>query len=313
MDRQKDQKRWPGDDGATRPTHPPKRQKDKATDDESADIAGGTATALAVIDTRRKPEFSALPNELLAKVLEHLAPEALAVRVGASLWDMSSPAWLTYRAGRSDLLSLRCVSHHLSALVEPLLLRHIVVQGPWSMCLLLYQLFRKPSLGPLIRHIAFTVELEACDVAVKCFAAWISLRGRYLSPENVDSALDREDIRARLLEWLEGDAASRHQDSDPMFPTRSLCAIVCLANRTEVLNLRLQEPTNGQFPSRAWTWFLNEQIPRREDNVDFPHQIMPLYPSWEYLQRNPCWPPPFLRKWLLSTDHTAAEISSHAI
>ena len=111
-------------------------------------------------------------------------------------------------------------------------------------------------------------------------------------PTRFDPALNRDDVRTGLLEWLEGgDAAGRPQDSDAMFPTRSLCAIVFLANRTEVLDLRLQEPTDGQVPSSAWTWFLNEQIPWGEENVDFPPQIMPSYPSWEYLLSAASFPP----------------------
>lgn len=313
MGRDQARKRLPGEDSPMHPSDPsgpldPKRHKvshGNPAINLNSDDGGDTVITPTVMTgyALKQLDLSTLPNELLANIFEHLAPKPVAVGIGTSLGDMESPEWSTYRARRSDLLRLRGVSRHISALTEPLLFRHILVCGPWSMCLLLCQLFNKPSLGPLIEQISSAVPLQAPEAAWKCTVAWNYLRRLYLRTLKFDPGLGQGHTLPRLYKWFEGQAPRDLNTPAAKLPFKVFSAILCLANRVEVLNLQLQQPTDSNptrpthfWATSVWAWFLYGNRLSVGRSGDFPLRIMPAYPSVELIQRSPCWPPPFLRK-----------------
>lgn len=159
------------------------------------------------------PSFGQLPDEVLTAILELLVPQPVTLQggTGTSLCNLNTSEWAAFFARRRDLLNLRRVSQRLGTLVEPLLYRNLVIQGPKSVAVLLCGLIRDPSLGPRIRHISSAIALGSPETAVGPYwAAWREQR--------VASGLGDGDLRARpnlgedhplrrVLTWLEESTA----------------------------------------------------------------------------------------------------------
>lgn len=90
------------------------------------------------------------------------------------------------------------------------------------------------------------------------------------------------------------------------------CAILCLTNRVETLNLHLPnmlalsaDPRlrSGSLSS-LWKWFLDDTNPFAEFSKVIPMNVTAGWPTTPQLLERPCWPPPFLR-------NLTVEISPH--
>lgn len=243
------------------------------------------------------PTLNILSNDVLLIVFEHLVPEPVTVgirhspgKARTSLWDLTATEWRTYMARRSDLLSLRRVSQRLNSLVNPLLFRHMVLGSPKSMVLVLSQLVQNPSLGPKIRHISSAVDLDEPGMAMCFWMTW-QLQGHRSLFGHLNPSLAHDDPFWKLSNWFNESTNGSH---DPQFPSIVLCTILCFANKLEGLNLRLHEPCPQRPRTTLWSWFLNDDKPWPTTSYSIPQKITTSYPSWEELNNNPCWPPPFL-------------------
>lgn len=253
-----------------------------------------TTVAVTISDTKPPLTFESLPNEILSEIFDQLAPELVDVGVGSSLYDPNAPVWVAYCEGRRELLNLRCVSQHIKTLVEPLRFRNVVLSGPRSMAMLLWQLMNNPTLGSRIRQIVSRVDLSSPITAIKCTATWNKVTDRYGNSVRNHSGSAQDSALRRLARWFEENTALRAWD--PVFSSTMLFAILSFANRLEGRSLRLPVPTPCQPRLSMWTWLLDEQSRSVERNSDIPHGIVDVHPDWYELAANPCWPPLPLRK-----------------
>ncbi|KAK0644369.1 hypothetical protein B0T16DRAFT_460432 [Cercophora newfieldiana] len=264
-----------------------------------------TTSRLASLRLKDIQSIQTLPDEIIAKIAENLAPGHVLIgtyggtflrrRRVASQGHRADDTWRLYFLGRRDLRNFRLVNKRFRAIATPLAFRSIFLSKTSSLWRLFLLLAKTPSLGSLIRHVNCAIQLEHHTerAALRCW------KGLSLRPTGSTYRLLPLTHPQRLL-WGFGEWCK--QGGDPAnFTCGVLASILSLAPRVESLSLScgLSGASPGCPPLKRWL------VPDEEDSVNGAGQDQRFinHASLFSLSNGPQgrlpatfhWPPPSLR------------------
>ncbi|KAK1836779.1 hypothetical protein QBC39DRAFT_402770 [Podospora conica] len=244
------------------------------------------------------PSIEKLPSEILLKIFEYLAPTPVTPQGRTRLATLKRPDlpphWTRYLDGRQDIKSLCLVSQKTRLVATPLLYRSILI---WQLRQL-HTLARTFSVAPRLalntRHINCAVDFDRVDTAPTF---------HHSSPWRFPTHWMGNKVRAshpyrRFNTWF----AQSEAGSNPLFARNNragealLCAILCVTNRVETLNLILHRQSELLRPRPSlWNWLFDTTDSLFQVNMVIPTGLTAAAPTKEQLLECPHWPPPFLR------------------
>ncbi|KAK0743007.1 hypothetical protein B0T18DRAFT_174097 [Schizothecium vesticola] len=259
--------------------------------------------------------FERLPNEVLLKIFEELAPTPVAPRGNTSLGSIrrvvqlehSPPVaqgttshWAEYLNGRNNIKTLCLVNKRTRLLATPLLYRSILIWQAQHLWALGRAFAIDPSLPSHVRHFNCAVDLEQADTTVTPHA-WESWQfpNHWMGKDTGASHPYH-----RFSRWFVQCEAANNSSLAPNYRAGQafFCAILCLTNRVETLNVQLPVMLDTRLGPRAagtvpslWRWFLDDTNPFAEFSKVIPMTVTAGSPTEAQLLGRPCWPPPFLR------------------
>ncbi|KAK0708532.1 hypothetical protein B0H67DRAFT_590495 [Lasiosphaeris hirsuta] len=243
--------------------------------------------------------FELLPSEIVLQILEHVAPEPIAIQPGTSLWDRTTEKWEVFICGRQDLINFSRTSKRMHALANDLKYRNVFISRPKSMCQLLVHLIKNPWMAPLMRHFTSAIALASLiegnhETTLEMSAAWRHLSCLHLGGLVPDPNLAPDHPYKRLSDWFcHGPVTTL---DTPRFVYVVFFTLLCFGNRLESLSFLLPAPGRHNVRcSPVWSWFLHEGSPFDGRDSCVPRDLITWLPSGEQLANGPCWPPPCLR------------------
>lgn len=224
-----------------------------------------------------------------------------------------------YLKGRNNIKSLCLVNKRTRRLATPLLYQSVLIWQPKHLWALGRAFATDTSLALHVRHFNCAVNLEEAGTAVASHVWELWQFPNHWTGDGIGASHPYH----RFSNWFvqcEAVYSSRfilNRRAGQAF----FCAILCLTNRVETLNLHLPnmfalaaDPRLRSGPvSSLWKWFLDDTNPFAEFSKVIPMAVTTGSPTTPQLLERPCWPPPLLRKITveISPDHDACAPGSY--
>lgn len=206
-----------------------------------------------------------------------------------------------YLKGRNNIKNLCLVSKEIRSLATPLLYQSILISRSKHLWALGRAFATDPSLATHVRHFNCAVNLEEAGTAVASHVWELYQFPNHWMGDGIGAAHPYH----RFANWFvqcEALYSSRYT-LNRRAGQAFFCAILCLTNRLETLNLHL--PSMFAFAvdarlrsgpvSSLWKWFMEDTNPFAEFSKVIPMDVTPGSPTTPQLLERPCWPPPLLR------------------
>jgi len=184
--------------------------------------------------------LQSLPDEILCRIVEYLAPEPVAIglHTNTSLRDRlgdSSDKWGNFFGDRANITNLCLVNARFNSIASSFLYRNIFLSRPASLIQLLRSTIRTPSLQRQVRHLN-------CDI-------------------NFNSDSTREEMMNEYRRNGVVDKSSLIVSGGTGYAWKKFFRLLSRLNRLESLGLFHAKPSRSTGRPGSWLWFTDEENP----------------------------------------------------